>query len=87
MDNKIFRILTIDGGGIRGVFAAHFLRMMQQELKVNFYKDFDLIAGTSTGSIVAAGLAIDSPIEKLVDLYRVEGKKIFARRYSPFLNF
>ena len=58
-------ILTIDGGGIRGYFSAYLLERIQQELDVKFSEYFDLIAGTSTGSIIAAALAIDHPISEV----------------------
>jgi len=87
MNDKIFYILAIDGGGIRGVFAAQILKRIKEELKITFFKKFDIIAGTSTGSIIAAGLAIDYPIEKIVDLYQKKGKKIFFRNYSDKFNW
>ena len=84
---KVFKILAIDGGGIRGVFAAQILKRIKEELKVDFGNDFDIIAGTSTGSIIAGGLAIDYPIEKLVDLYKEEGSRIFKQNYSGSFNW
>ena len=87
MKDKIFYILSIDGGGIRGVFAAQILKCIKEELKIKFFEKFDIIAGTSTGSIIAAGLAIDYPIEEIVDLYQKKGKKIFYRNYSEKFNW
>jgi patatin-like phospholipase/acyl hydrolase len=87
MNDKIFYILAIDGGGIRGVFAAQILKRIKEELKINFFEKFDIIAGTSTGSIIAAGLAVDYPIEKIVDLYQKKGNKIFFRNYSDQFNW
>ncbi|BAS55237.1 patatin [Leptolyngbya boryana NIES-2135] len=73
-----FKILAIDGGGIRGLYAAYILKRIHEELGIVFSKHFDLIIGTSTGSIIASALAINYPIEKVVMLYEVEGKKIFS---------
>ncbi len=73
-------ILTIDGGGIRGIFAAHVLKRIQEEFKINFTEYFDLIAGTSTGSIIAAGLAVNYPIDKIVALYQEISPLIFKKR-------
>jgi Patatin len=53
---KQFKILSIDGGGFRGIFAAHILKRIEEEFFFDWLKGFDLIAGTSTGSIIAAGL-------------------------------
>ncbi|MCG7980325.1 MAG: patatin-like phospholipase family protein [gamma proteobacterium symbiont of Clathrolucina costata] len=74
------KILSIDGGGIRGYFSAYILERIQQELGVEFSEYFDLIAGTSTGSIIAAALAINHPISEVTKLYKDKGKKIFKPR-------
>ncbi|MGB0083753.1 MAG: patatin-like phospholipase family protein, partial [Rhodomicrobiaceae bacterium] len=50
------RILSIDGGGIRGVFPAAFLARLEEYLDHPIGWYFDLIAGTSTGGIIAIGL-------------------------------
>lgn len=74
------RLLAIDGGGIRGIYASHVLERIQEEFKLEFYRDFDLIAGTSTGSIIAAALAFDIPLAKVTELYREQGPIIFSPR-------
>lgn len=61
-------ILTIDGGGMRGIVPAFILKKMNEELKSRgisrpLYSFFDLVAGTSTGGLIALGLT--APIEKL----------------------
>lgn len=73
----VFKILAIDGGGIRGLYPAYILMKMQKEMSLDYQKSFDLITGTSTGSIIAASLAIGYPIEEVVALYESEGDKIF----------
>lgn len=50
------KILCIDGGGIRGVFAVSILKALEEELKQPAGDYFDIIAGTSTGSIIASSL-------------------------------
>jgi uncharacterized protein len=77
MSKKSFYILTIDGGGIRGIFPAYFLKKIKDELNVTFYEQFDLIAGTSTGSIIAAALATNYPIDKIVQMYKLYGNSVF----------
>ncbi len=76
---KPFRILSLDGGGIRGLFTACLLQQIETELlsgtEVGDY--FDLIAGTSTGGIIAMGLGLSVPCSKIVDLYKLDGNKIF----------
>lgn len=76
---KTFKVLSIDGGGIRGVYPAYILKRIQDELKIDFAKHFDLIVGTSTGSIIASALAIGIKIDDIVHLYENEGKRIFEK--------
>lgn len=74
------RLLAIDGGGIRGIYAGHVLERIQDAFELEFHRDFDLIAGTSTGSIIAAALAYDIPLAKVTKLYREQGHIIFRPR-------
>ena len=50
------KVLAIDGGGIRGIIPAVILAEIQNRLGVDLFKAFDLIAGTSTGGIIALGI-------------------------------
>lgn len=74
------KLLAIDGGGIRGIYASHVLERIQDEFELVFHRDFDLISGTSTGSIIAAALAYDIPLAKVTNLYREQGPVIFRPR-------
>ena len=79
------RILAIDGGGIRGVIPAKVLIAIESQTGKKTAELFDLIAGTSTGGILAAGLCIPTPggstpkyaASDLLDLYKVHGHEIF----------
>lgn len=71
------RVLAIDGGGIRGVIPALALAKVEEKTHQRIADLFDLIAGTSTGGILAAGLAIGVPAADLVALYRDHGADIF----------
>ena len=82
--NKPFRVLSIDGGGVRGVFAAKILSLMETKLHTNIYEDFDLIVGTSTGSIIAAAIAMKYDLTQLVEDYSESASKIFKKRMSFF---
>lgn len=83
MKNK-FKILSIDGGGIRGIFPAYYLTLVEQELskrtdgKTQVKDHFDLITGTSTGGIIAIALSLGVPAQKLFDLYSENASKIFG---------
>jgi patatin-like phospholipase/acyl hydrolase len=76
-----FKILTLDGGGIRGVLSATILKQVETTLKEKtgkkLHEYFDLIAGTSTGSILAAGIACQMDAQQMIEIYLEEGKNIF----------
>lgn len=79
MVRQTFNILSIDGGGIRGIYAATILCKIQEELGIDYMKDFDLIAGTSTGAIIAAGLTIGIPPDTIINMYKDQGQFIFKK--------
>ncbi|AKG23843.1 patatin-like phospholipase family protein [Calothrix sp. 336/3] len=71
------RILSLDGGGIRGLIAAKMLAVIEKQLNQPLNKYFDLIAGTSTGAILATAIATGCSSQEVIDLYRQKGKIIF----------
>ena len=77
------RILALDGGGIRGILTLEFLKAVESLIKKRFGEKtrlcdyFDLIGGTSTGSIIAAGLACGMTVDALQALYRNIGASVF----------
>ncbi|PWC86140.1 patatin-like phospholipase family protein [Azospirillum sp. TSO5] len=81
------RILSIDGGGIRGVIALEVLKKVEAHLRA-IQKDpalvladyFDLIAGTSTGAIIASGLAVGMSVEELQGFYSENAAHIIFHR-------
>jgi predicted acylesterase/phospholipase RssA len=77
-------VLALDGGGMRGLIPARVVEALEKRTGMPACRLFDLIAGTSTGGIVALGLVkpgVDSKPQysatDLVDLYRTQGPKIF----------
>lgn len=72
------RILSIDGGGIKGVFPAAFLAQIEEATGKRIADHFDLIAGTSTGGIIALGLGLGLRATEILDLYQTHGPTIFA---------
>lgn len=84
MEVKPFRILSIDGGGIRGVFPAMLLANYEAELKSKgaenwqVYQNFDLICGTSTGGIMAIALGLGIPAIDIHKLYLENAHTIFG---------
>lgn len=81
MRRQTFNILSIDGGGIRGVYAGAILAKMEEELGVKAIEDFDLIAGTSTGAIIAAGLTVGVSPNTILDMYKDQGQEIFKKPF------
>lgn len=84
--NKRFRILSIDGGGIRGIIPAKVLMELERNLQETdpykkLYEHFDLICGTSTGAILAIAIALGIPARDLVGFYKNHAKAIFPRWY------
>jgi len=75
------RVLAIDGGGIRGLIPALVLAELEDRAGRQVFEMFDLIAGTSTGGILACALCAPEPLpaSELVKLYEEEGPKIFDR--------
>jgi predicted acylesterase/phospholipase RssA len=73
------RILCIDGGGIKGTQPAAFLAQLEDDLDAPIGRYFDLIAGTSTGGILAIGLALGIRAKKLLELYENRGPMIFGQ--------
>ncbi|NEO99756.1 MAG: patatin [Symploca sp. SIO2E9] len=76
-----FKILSLDGGGIRGVLSTTILEdieaILREQKGQELYQYFDLVAGTSTGSILAAGIGCQMQAKQLTDLYQKRGKDIF----------
>ena len=73
----MFRILSLDGGGIKGAFAASVLATLEEDTGCAATDHFDLIAGTSTGGIIAIGLGLGLPARRICDFYAGKGSTIF----------
>ncbi len=77
--------IAIDGGGIRGVIVTKALTLVEQQLGKPLYEFARLTVGTSTGSIIAAGLACGLSAETLNRLYLEMGDKIFRKSLRTVL--
>lgn len=73
------RILSIDGGGVLGLAPAMILAELERRAGKPCRDLFDLIAGTSTGGVIACGLAAGTPAETLASLYKERASRIFQR--------
>lgn len=72
-----FQILSLDGGGIKGLFEAALLAKLEEDLRTRVADHFDLVVGTSTGGIIALGLGLGLSPREIVNFYREEGGRIF----------
>ncbi len=77
MQKNIRRVLALDGGGIKGVFAAAFLETIEDATGKRIAEHFDLIAGTSTGGIIALGLGLGMSAREITQFYVNDGPRIF----------
>jgi uncharacterized protein len=84
------RLLSIDGGGLRGVLSLQILAKIERLLREHRGNDelvladeFDYIAGTSTGAIIASGLSMGMSVQELDDLYSDLATRIFTKRLLP----
>ncbi len=78
------RILSIDGGGINGVFPVSFLAQIETSLNLDSVANhFDLIAGTSVGGIIALGLGLGMNARAMLDFFTERGRSIFSRSIVP----
>lgn len=93
-DTKPYRVLSLDGGGTRGLYTAVLLEGVARRIarqngvpddKLDIGQHFDLIVGTSTGAIIAASLAAGASLDPVIRLYREKAAAIF-RDPTPAAN-
>lgn len=80
-----FKILSLSGGGYRGLYTAEVLKELENHLKAKNTSDcianyFNLITGTSIGGIIALALAYEIPAEKIAKIFDDKGKEIFKKQ-------
>ncbi|MBP9708515.1 MAG: patatin-like phospholipase family protein [Oligoflexales bacterium] len=78
-ETEKFSILSLDGGGVRGIFSAAVLAALEEDFNVKIVDHFDLIAGTSTGGILALGLGLGLTPKQILEFYFNYSHKIFPR--------
>ena len=79
-DSEVFRILSLAGGGARGLLQAEYLALANRDFGGGILKHVDLLAGTSTGAITAGCLAIGVTPERIKQLFHDEVGNIFPPR-------
>lgn len=73
-------ILSVDGGGMRGMISIAMLAELEQMTGKTCQQMFDMVGGTSTGAIIAAGLARGMSVADIASFYQQFGKEAFAKR-------
>ena len=81
-----FNVLSLDGGGTRGIYSAQLLACIEEATDAPIAELFNLIAGTSTGAIVAGAAATGIPMSKTVRLFETESLRIFQKRWFSWLH-
>jgi patatin-like phospholipase/acyl hydrolase len=76
-DDRRYRILSLDGGGIKGAYTASVLHTLETITGKSIREHFDLVTGTSTGGIIAIAIGLGVPLAEIVDLYVKQGPVIF----------
>lgn len=77
---KVFKILAIDGGGIKGLYSSKIIEHFEDEFDCHMADYFDMICGTSTGGILALALSLNIKASKISELYTNHGPKIFPKQ-------
>lgn len=76
-EEKPFHVLSLTGGGFRGLYSARVLQELEQNAGRPIGQCFDLIAGTSIGGILALAVAFERPMDAVICAFRESGPKIF----------
>jgi patatin-like phospholipase/acyl hydrolase len=76
-EGSSFRILALDGGGVKGAFTASVLATLEDAIGEPIARHFDLVSGTSTGGILAVGLGMGRTPGQMLKFYRERGAEIF----------
>lgn len=80
-NSNSFTILSLDGGGTRGIYTAQLLAKIEQALGVQIRDCFHLIVGTSTGAIVAGAAVSKISMDEIVQLFDQEAPDIFKKKW------
>jgi patatin-like phospholipase/acyl hydrolase len=71
---KVFKVLSVDGGGIKGIYSARILEQFEKKFNCRLADYFDLICGTSTGGLIALGLSLKIPVSVITNFYYMRGE-------------
>lgn len=78
-EKKIFKILSIDGGGIKGLYSSSILEKFEKKFDCLTSDRFDMVCGTSTGGLIALAIALKIPARQISKFYTEHGERIFPK--------
>lgn len=82
-EKKTFKILSIDGGGIKGLYSSTILECFEEKYTCSISDHFDMLCGTSTGGLIALALSLKVPAKTISSFYMDKGDFIFSKdRFS-----
>jgi len=84
-ENKVFKVLAIDGGGIKGLYSATILRHFEEKFGSPISDYFDLLCGTSTGGLIALAASLRISMKDICSFYENEGPIIFPEFKKNYL--
>lgn len=74
-----YKILCIDGGGIRGIYSLQILKMLEEEVDSDIFKKVDCFAGTSAGALIVAALSQGYTAKDLMRFFSFFGRRVFQK--------
>lgn len=80
MSSRTFKILSIDGGGIKGLYSSTILEHFEKKYEGSVSDYFDMLCGTSTGGLIALALSLKIPASEISKVYSEKGQYIFPKR-------
>jgi patatin-like phospholipase/acyl hydrolase len=83
---KVFKILSIDGGGIKGLYSSTILEVLEERYNCKTYECFDMLCGTSTGGLIALALSAGKSAKEISNMYMYHGENIFPQKWNRYLN-
>jgi patatin-like phospholipase/acyl hydrolase len=86
MAGELFRVLSLDGGGAKGFYTLGILREIEGLIGCPLHERFDLIFGTSTGSIIGAMLSLGKSVKEIIDIYTKEGLNKSLALWSDWIG-
>lgn len=84
---EAFKVLSIDGGGIKGLYSARILQHFEEKFNCHISDYFDLLCGTSTGGIIALALSLKIQAGEICKFYEEKGPLIFPKHRKISLPF